>query len=190
VRARSVVASVGLLVAFLFLRPGSVTACSPPFGQATIAALGPAQVVVVGVTGEHVAGGRLFHVTRWFNGPGAVTPIVIAFKEGEATGDCSYPIGAGVPLIIAPDMTDGKLSATLTTLQADPDSELGRTYLAEATSLFGPGAVPAPADVPDPLAAPEVHVPSPDITVVVAFIVIAATTVFGGVVLLARRSQP
>ena len=75
-RGRSVVASAGLMVVFLFLRPGSAAACSPPFEQPTIAALGPAQVVVVGMTGERVGGGRLFHVTRWFNGQGAVTPIV------------------------------------------------------------------------------------------------------------------
>jgi hypothetical protein len=117
--------AIGLM---LVTRPTSVLACSPPFEQPTIKALGPAQLVVVGMTGERVAGGRLFHVSRWFNGPAPTTPILIDFKEGTPVGDCSYPMSAGVPLIIAPLMDDGRLSADLVTLQADPASDLGRAY--------------------------------------------------------------
>ena len=101
-------------------------------------------MVVVGTTGDPVQGGRLFYVERTFNVDSNITPIVIAFKEGEANGDCTYRVGAGTHLIIAPDReADGRLSANLATLQADPDSETGRRYLAEAESLFGPGIVPA-----------------------------------------------
>ena len=111
--------------------------------EPTIAALGPNQMVLVGTTGEPVPGGRLFHVERTFNVDSNTTPIVIAFKEGDPIGDCSYPVSAGMHLIIAPDREpDGRLSANLATLQADPDSETGRRYLAEAESLFGPGMVP------------------------------------------------
>ncbi len=127
-------------------------ACSPPFEEPTIRALGPAQVVVVGTTGERVAGGRAFHVEHLFNGdmpPAGL--LVIAFKEGEPVGDCSYPVSAGTRLIIAPYReADGRLSADLSTLQADPASALGQRYVAEATALFGPGvAPPAPRDVED-----------------------------------------
>ena len=121
------------------------SACSPPF-EPSIEALGPHQVVVVGTTGARVANGRLFHVERWFNGGLPTTPIVIGFKEGEPIGDCSYPVAAGTQLIIAPDrLENGSLYADLATLQADPDSEAGRAYLAEAIALFGPGVVPEPA---------------------------------------------
>jgi hypothetical protein len=121
--------------------PGPAAACSPPLNP-TIAELGPQQVVVVGTIGDRVDGGRLFHVERAFNGVTA-TPIVIAFKEGEPIGDCSYPVHAGERLIIAPFRDpDGRLSADLGTLQAPPDSELGRQYLREAAELFGPGIVP------------------------------------------------
>jgi hypothetical protein len=120
-------------------------ACSPPFNP-TVEALGPSQVVVVGTIGERVNGGRLFHVERAFNGP-STTPIVIAFKEGEPVGDCSYPVHAGERLIIAPFMEDGgRLSADLGTLQARPDSPDGLRYLNEAEALFGPGIVPVESE--------------------------------------------
>ena len=122
-------------------------ACSPPFNP-TIEALGPSQIVVVGTIGEPVAGGRLFHVERAFNGP-STTPIVIAFKEGEPVGDCSYPVHAGERLIIAPFMEDGgRLSADLGTLQARPDTPDGLRYLNEAEALFGPGMVPGESEPP------------------------------------------
>jgi hypothetical protein len=95
---------------------------------------------VVGVGGlgrrapAHLSGGK------------PVTPILIEFKEGEPIGDCSYPVAAGTELIIAPYLeADGRLHADLATLQADPSSEQGRQYIAEATALFGPGVVPPPA---------------------------------------------
>jgi hypothetical protein len=69
---------------------------------------------------------------------------VIAFKEGEPIGDCSYPVSAGLDLIIAPALEpDGRLTADMVTLQADPTSDAGRRYLAEAEALFGPGVEPA-----------------------------------------------
>jgi len=142
---KRVIAAIGALMASLAL-PSGAAACSPPFNP-TIAALGPDQVVVVGTIGERVDGGRLFHVERAFNGP-TTTPIVIAFKEGEPVGDCSYPVAAGERLIIAPFREpDGRLSADLGTLQADPENDMGSGYLAEAIALFGPGYVPAPTDV-------------------------------------------
>lgn len=122
----------------------TAVACSPPFNP-TIRELGPAQIVVVGTVGERVPGGRLFHVERWFNGGAPGTPIVIAFKEGEPIGDCSYPVATGERKIIAPwREPDGRLSADLGTLQADPNTDDGRRYLNEAVALFGPGVVPEP----------------------------------------------
>ena len=138
-------AAVSLVAAgVLFATP--VFACSPPFEEPTLAALGPDQMVFVGTTGERVEGGRLFHVERSFNVDSNVSPIVIAFKEGEPVGDCSYPVSAGTHLIIAPDRdAGGRLVADLSTLQADPASPDGQRYLAEAESLFGPGIVPVSA---------------------------------------------
>jgi hypothetical protein len=142
---RRLLAAIGAVIASLAL-PSAAAACSPPFERPTIEALGPGQVVVVGTIGEPVAGGRLFHVERTFNGA-SITPIVIAFKEGEPVGDCSYPVHAGERLIIAPFMEDGgRLSADLGTLQADPASEDGKRYLAEAEALFGPGSLPDEAE--------------------------------------------
>ena len=141
---RRLVAAVVLGLASIVWHANAALACSPPFEPPTIKALGPAQVVVLGTTGERVAGGRLFHVERWFNGGVPATPILIAFQEGEPIGDCSYPMGAGSPLIIAPVMApDGTLSAALHTLQSDPSSADGQRYLDEARRLFGPGIVPA-----------------------------------------------
>jgi hypothetical protein len=132
---------VAIAILATLAMPATAAACSPPFNP-TIAELGPAQVVVVGTIGELVAGGRLFHVERAFNGP-STTPIVIAFKEGEPVGDCSYPVHAGERLIIAPFMEEnGRLSADLGTLQAGPETPDGLRYLNEAEALFGPGIVP------------------------------------------------
>ena len=144
---RQSVAFAWLAATIAMLVPAkSAVACSPPF-QPTIEELGPAQVVVVGNIGERVVGGRLFHVERWFNGDAAVTPIVIAFKEGPAVGDCSYPVETGQHLIIAPMMEGGRLTADLGTLQADPDTVEGRRYVEDATKLFGPGVEPLPTAV-------------------------------------------
>jgi hypothetical protein len=127
-----------------------VLACSPSFNP-TIAELGPGQLVVVGTVGERVSGGRLFHVERWFNGVDPGTPIVIAFKEGEPVGDCSYPVRTGEHKIIAPFReADGTLYADLGTLQADPGTPDGQRYLAEAQALFGPGVVPPGEPLPPP----------------------------------------
>ncbi len=138
----------------IFLGPTATLACSRPF-EPTVQALGPDQVVIVGTVGPRVEGGRAFDVQRWFNGGDPESPIVIAFKEGQPVGDCSYPVSSGAELIIAPDReADRTLSANLATLQADPSSEEGQRYLAEATALFGAGVVPPPAEVmPTPLPA-------------------------------------
>ncbi len=181
-RCRAAVAVLAGMVLVSIL-PATAYACSAPFEEPTIRALGPQQVVVVGTIGERVPGGRAFHVQRWFNGGVPTTPIVIAFKEGEAIGDCSYPITTGATLIIAPYReADGRLSADLVTLQADPTTDLGRRYVAEATALYGPGVVlpPAAAVVPDPQ-------PSPDLTGLLVAIGVAVTLVFAVVMLLARR---
>jgi hypothetical protein len=122
-------------------------ACSPPVDP-SIAALGPGHVVLLGTTGDPVAGGRAFHVEHYWNATGVAT-ITIAFKEGEPTGDCSYPMEAGRRLIIAPSVDDaGRLHADLATPQADPLSPEGMAYLAEANRLFGPGTAPV-ADAQD-----------------------------------------
>ena len=146
------IATGGLLV--LAVPAPRVLACSPPFNP-TIRALGPAQLVVVGTVGERVPGGRLFHVERSFNAIDPGTPIVIAFKEGEPVGDCSYPVSTGERKIIAPFReADGRLYADLGTLQADPGSDDGRRYLDEATALFGPGVVPEPIEPASDATAP------------------------------------
>jgi hypothetical protein len=181
---RSGLIAVGLL-AFGWLAAGPALACSPPFEKPTIAALGPNQMVFVGTTGDPGPGGRLFHVERSFNVDSNVTPIVIAFKEGEPVGDCSYPVSAGTHLIIAPNLEpDGHLSADLATLQADPNSEAGRRYLAEARSLFGDGLVPiasATIDLPgDPL---------PPIGLLVGIAVVAIVAVVAVTAWWRRRSN-
>jgi hypothetical protein len=155
---RQSIALAGFLAVFAALVPvRPVLGCSPPF-QPTIEELGPAQVVV-GTIGERVAGGRLFLVERWFNVDAAVTPIVIAFKEGPAVGDCRYPVETGQHLIIAPVMEGGRLSADLGTLQADPDSADGQRYIEEATRLFGPGVVPVPTAEVEPETLVEIEMP-------------------------------
>jgi hypothetical protein len=151
---RALVAALGALV----LTAGGVAstfACSPLFEEPTIADLGPDAVVVVGSIGEQVEGGRLFHVERVFSGGVTATPMVIAFKEGQAIGDCSYPVSQGARLLIATVRDpDGRVPVDLVTLQADPATPDGLRYLAEATALFGPGTVPAPKVVPLPTPAP------------------------------------
>ena len=159
-------------------------ACSPSFEEPTIRALGPAQVVVMGTIGDRVAGGRLFHVERSYNGGVTATPIVIAFKEGEPVGDCSYPVSTGASLIIAPYREpDGRLTADLGTLQADPSSDAGRRYVAEATTLFGPGVVPPAASV-----APESS-PAPDVRLLVVALAASVGLVFMVVLIVARRQR-
>jgi hypothetical protein len=96
------VAFASTLTLVCLATPGIAAACSPPMERPTIRALGPGQIVVLGTVGERVAGGRLFHVERWFNRGPSGTPIVIAFKEGEPVGDCSYPVRTGERKIIAP----------------------------------------------------------------------------------------
>lgn len=135
-----------LALAAIIVVPGDAVACSPPFGQ-SISGLGPERVVVVGSIGRAVPGGRLFHVERWFGGGTAITPIVIAFKEGAGLGDCSYPVTEGQRLLIAPERAaDGRLTADLATLQADPGSADGVAIVREAEARYGPGVVPQPPD--------------------------------------------
>ena len=142
---KRVIAAVAALL-FCLATPSGVAACSPPFNP-SIGELGPDQIVLVGTTGERVDGGRLFHVERAFNAT-FTSPVVIAFKEGEPVGDCSYPVDPGRHLIITPYREpDGRLSADLGTLQADPESDTGIGYLAEAIELYGGGSVPAQGDV-------------------------------------------
>ncbi len=138
--ARLLLADAFLVAALV--APAQALACSP-VQDPTIAALGPEQVVLLGVTGDKLPAGREFHVERVWNGNVPTSPIVIAFKEGEPVGDCSYPVASGTRLVIAPwQEPGGTLSADLATLQADPQSEAGQRYLAEAEQLFGEGTVP------------------------------------------------
>jgi hypothetical protein len=132
---------------------GRALACSPPFLEPTVTALAEGAVVLVGTTGDKVDDGRLFYVERVYGRDISASPIVIAFMEGEPIGDCSYPMSSGVHLVIAPDRdADGSLHADLVTLQADPNSDLGRRYVAEARARYGDGIVPtgqqAPAGLP------------------------------------------
>jgi hypothetical protein len=161
----------------------SVDACSPPFEEPTIRALGPQQLVVVGRIGAKVPGGRLFHVERWFNGGRPTTPLIIAFKEGDPIGDCSYLVAEGAHLIIAPRMTPDGLAADLSTLQADPATDVGRRYLAEAIVLFGYGVVPTaiPAERP----AGEL----PDLIPITAAVLVAVLGLFGVVLALSWRRR-
>ena len=183
---RRVLAILGLAAVAVLSTPGTVVACSPPFNP-TIRELGPAQVVVVGTVGERVPGGRLFHVERWFNGGAPATPILIAFKEGEPVGDCSYPVATGERKIIAPwREPDGRLSADLGTLQADPATDDGRRYVAEAEALFGPGVVPEPVEgVVDPAPASD-ELPG---EVVIAMVVLAIAALLVGLGARWRRTD-
>ena len=183
-RHRALASILGCL-ALAWLLPTTAFACSAPFEEPTIRALGPGQVVVVGTIGERVPGGRLFHVERWFNGGVPMTPIVIAFKEGEPVGDCSYPVATGERLVIAPYReADGRLSADLGTLQADPDSDIGRKYVAEASGLFGPGVIPQP--LPE---APEETSRIPDVVVLGAGAAIVVVLLLAASMVLVRRSR-
>jgi hypothetical protein len=122
--------------------------------------LGPDQVVVLGMIGERVGGGRVFHVERWFNGGVPAPMILIAFKEGEPVGDCSYLVSTGQRLIIAPYRDGALLRADLATLQGHPDSEQGGILLEEAVSLYGPGVVPEPIVAPTVSPSPRAPVPT------------------------------
>jgi hypothetical protein len=159
----------------LALAPAGALACSP-VADPTIAALGPGQVVLLGVTGERVPSGRLFHVERAWNGDIPTSPIVIAFQEGEPVGDCSYPVPSLMRLVIAPDRApDGSLTANLATLQADPRSPDGVRYLAEARRLFGDGTVPVDTT---PAASPSSPwLPLAVVAVVVIAVALAAVVV-------------
>lgn len=160
--------------------------CSPPFEKPSIRGLGPAPVILLGTTGERVSGGRLFHVERAWNIV-ATTPIVIAFMEGEPSGDCSYLVTEGEHLIMAPDRIDGVLAANLVTLQADPASDVGRRYLADAGALYGPGIVPETAvqsSVPGPVGGSAL----PDLIPLVAGL-LGGLAMFGLVIVIARRQQ-
>jgi hypothetical protein len=146
---RRVVGAGAALAGFLgLLAPSTALACSPPFDP-SIEALGPDQVVVVGTIGEPMPGGRHFRVSRWFNGPDPRADLLIAFKEGDPVGDCSYHPTIGEPMLIAPYLEgNGRLSADVATLQAPIGSDEATRYVAEAERLFGPGTVMHPAEVP------------------------------------------
>jgi hypothetical protein len=170
---RRTVASLLMASVAIISWPTTASACSPVFDP-TIAALGPRQVVVLGTVGERVLGGRLFHVERWYNGGEPITPIVIAFQEGEPVGDCSYPVQTGERKIIAPEMeAGGRLSANFATLQGDPATD-GRRWVEEATALFGPGVVPRPVDnVGEPLPSPETGGSSPVLLAGIVLVLLA-----------------
>jgi hypothetical protein len=135
--------AAGAVVLWGALTAGTALACSPPSPEPTVTALPDGAIVLVGTTGDKVDGGRLFYVERVYAGDVAASPIVIAFQEGEPIGDCSYPMSSGVRLVIAPDQApDGTLHANLVTLQADPNTDLGRDFIAQAQARYGDGSVP------------------------------------------------
>jgi hypothetical protein len=175
-----------LLNAGVLWTASPAAACSPPFNP-TINDVEPSQLVVVGTIGERVDGGRLFHVERAWNGGSLTTPIVIAFKEGEPVGDCSYPVSSGTRLIITPWRDGGRLSADLGTLQADPASETGRRYTAETVARFGPGVVPA--SQPPPTSTDTAGL---DVTVAAVGVALGLATLLATVAVLARirRARP
>jgi len=147
-RVRVAAISTVATVLLCLVAPARALACSPPFDP-TIEALGPDQVVVVGTIGEPMPGGRHFRVSRWFNGADPRADLVIAFKEGDPVGDCSYHPTVGQPLLIAPVAEpNGGLSADLGTLQASIGTDEATRYLEEAERLFGPGTVMHPAEPP------------------------------------------
>ena len=150
-RSRLAAIALGWAAALVLAAPSTALACSPPVDN-TVAGRGPDAVVLVGTTGEPAPGGRLFHVERVYNGPHVTeSPIVIAFKEGEPIGDCSYPMEAGRHLVIVPEVdSNGMPRAGFATLQADPDSAEGRAIIADAETLFGPGVVPLSVVDPTP----------------------------------------
>lgn len=171
---------VPLVVAALVMSTGPAAACSPPRNP-TINDVEPTQIVVLGTTGERVAGGRLFHVERAWNDRGLTTPILIAFKEGEPVGDCSYPVSAGTRLIVTPEMDGARLSADLGTLQAHPDSETGRRDVAEAVARFGPGIVPTQT-TPEPAETAS----GPDVTLAVVGVGLGLVALLGTIVVIGR----
>ncbi len=177
--------AIGALVVALSAVSSPVSlACSPPF-EPSIHKLDPVDFVVVGYIGEPVDGGRLFHVYQSFNAGALTTPFVIAFKEGEPGGDCSYRVASGQELIIALSPTpNGPPGATLASLQADPASEMGRRYLSEAEARFGPGVVPSAAATLPPGSVD--GSPPPDV-VPFAIGLIGGVGLFALVVLVARR---
>ena len=144
----AIVAVTATLLAISVAVPAAL-ACSP-VAYPSVTNLPDDAAVIVGTTGDLTEGGRLFYVERVYSGAITSSPIVIAFKEGEPIGDCSYPVASGVRMVIAPEPdTDGTLRADLATLQADPDSEDGRRYLEEAEERYGPGTVPEGQTRPD-----------------------------------------
>lgn len=147
--ASGIVFWTSMTVLWLAASADVALACSPPSPEPTVTALPEAAVVFVGTTGDKVEGGRLFYVERVYAGNISGSPVVIAFKEGEPIGDCSYPMSSGVHLVIAPnEEADGSLHADLVTLQADPASALGREFIAQAQARYGDGVVPAGATAP------------------------------------------
>jgi hypothetical protein len=92
-------------------------------------------------------------------------------------------------LIVAPTvLPNNRLAADLTTLQADPSSEDGKRYLAEAEALFGPGSVPVAAESP-----PKPATTDPGSTAIDARLllvpVLAGIGLCGVVIALARRRR-
>lgn len=183
---RRLVPALLLAIGFASFAAREASACSALAEPPTLKDLGPNQVVVVGTIGDRIPSGRVFHVERWFNGAAPMTPIIIAFKEGPAVGDCSYPVATGQRLIIAPEMgADGTLAAMLPTLQADPNSDQGRAYLAEAVALYGEGVALEEQAAPGPVA------PTPPSSgLVISGLVGAVAVLFGAVAVIARRRTP
>ena len=184
--AATVVAGV---IGLLLVATSPAVACSVA-GDMAIKDLGPDQIVLVGTIGDRVAGGRVFNVERVYNGP-PTAQIFIAFREGQYD-DCTYEATEGTRLVIAPDRGDnGRLRADLGTIKADPASDDGRRYIAEATALFGPGIAPGTVVIEEAPASEQTQVPMLGEDVRLPLIVVAAVVVllFAVVVVLARRQD-
>ena len=78
-------------------------------------------------------------------------------------------------------MDCARLSADLGTLQANPDSETGRRYLAEAVARFGPGIVPAQT-TPEPAETAS----GPDVTLAVVGVGLGLVALLGTIVAIGR----
>ena len=105
--------------------------------------LRPRPVVLIGTTGGPGRGWTGVPCRALVQPHQSPATIAIAFNEDEPIGDCSYPIIPGMHMVLAQYQdVPGRLSADLGTLQAHPDSDLQRQYIAEAERLFETGSAP------------------------------------------------
>lgn len=196
----------GFLIAFALLAsfggvltmPHPVMACSCAMNRTMKENATPDQAIFTGTAGEQQARGVPVQVDRWLWGQGAAPVVWLAassFGDGAACGITPPSKGSRWLWVAWLPGNNGDFGTGLCSPAGDLDTPEGQAMLADALTVFDavdppaptpaePNAAPNPAATPDPVATARDRTA----VTILAALLVGSLALFGGLVLVARRS--